>query len=194
MWAKTRGIVIGSEERRGTATGKERVLGGVLFARDGIEKPEDSTRIRTGDRLEQVACQVVDLALEMTEDALQKASMYLRWWGSDRCASERCASERFFNKCRNYGSKTRTTTPCKFLLQHCNTSNSESSLDDECKYYFRLESNPVLRSVKFINHLIKVSALHNSSHTNLQLLQWLTKSEDRYLRDKIMIQLLFGRG
>ena len=41
----------------------------VLFARDGIEKPEDSTRIRTGDRLEQVACQVADLALEMTEDS-----------------------------------------------------------------------------------------------------------------------------
>ena len=37
-----------------------------------------------GDRLEQVACQVADLALEMTEDALREASMYLRW-----CASER---------------------------------------------------------------------------------------------------------
>ena len=61
-----------------TATGKRRVLGGVLFARDGIEKPEDSTRIRTEDRLEQMACQVVDLALEMTEDALREASMYLR--------------------------------------------------------------------------------------------------------------------
>ena len=59
-------------------------MGGVLFARDGIEKPEDSTRIRTGERLEQVACQVADLALEMTEDALREASMYLR-----RCASER---------------------------------------------------------------------------------------------------------
>ena len=31
-----------------------------------------------GDRLEQVACQVADLALEMTEDALREASMYLR--------------------------------------------------------------------------------------------------------------------
>ena len=28
------------------------------------------------DRLEQVACQVADLALEMTEDALREASMY----------------------------------------------------------------------------------------------------------------------
>ena len=31
-----------------------------------------------GDRLEQVACQVADLALEMTEDALREASIYLR--------------------------------------------------------------------------------------------------------------------
>ena len=60
-----------------------------FFARDGIEKPEDSTRIRTGDRLEQVACQVADLALEMTEDALREASMYLRRCDSDRCATER---------------------------------------------------------------------------------------------------------
>ena len=34
--------------KRGSAIRKRRVLGGVLFARDGIEKPEDSTRIRTG--------------------------------------------------------------------------------------------------------------------------------------------------
>ena len=31
-----------------------------------------------GDRLEQVACQIADLALEMNEDALREASMYLR--------------------------------------------------------------------------------------------------------------------
>ena len=31
-----------------------------------------------GDRLDQVACQIEDLALEMTEDALREASMYLR--------------------------------------------------------------------------------------------------------------------
>ena len=31
-----------------------------------------------GDRLEQVACQVADLALEVTEDALREASMNLR--------------------------------------------------------------------------------------------------------------------
>ena len=33
--------------KRGSATGKRRVLGGVLFARDGIEEPEDSARIKT---------------------------------------------------------------------------------------------------------------------------------------------------
>ena len=75
--------------KRGRAIGKRRVLGGALFAQDGIEKPEDSMRIKTGDRLEQVACQVADLALEMTEDALREASMYLRWCDSDRCATER---------------------------------------------------------------------------------------------------------
>ena len=85
--------------KRGSATGKRRVLGGVLFARDGIEKPEDSTRIRTGDRLEQVACQVADLALEMTEDALREASMYLR-----RCASDWCASERALRRFRTVDS------------------------------------------------------------------------------------------
>ena len=42
-----------------------------------------------GDRLEQVACQVADFALEMTEDALREASMYLRRCDSDRCATER---------------------------------------------------------------------------------------------------------
>ena len=42
-----------------------------------------------GDRLEQVACQVADLALEMIEDALREASMYLRRCDSDRCATER---------------------------------------------------------------------------------------------------------
>ena len=41
------------------------------------------------DRLKQVACQVADLALEMTEDALREASMYLRRCDSDRCATER---------------------------------------------------------------------------------------------------------
>ena len=70
-------------------------LGRFFFARDCIERPEDSTRIRTGDRLEQVACQVADLALEMTEDALREAFMYLR-----RCDSDRCATERAFRRSR----------------------------------------------------------------------------------------------
>ena len=48
-----------------------------------------------GDRLEQVACQVADLALEMTEDALREASMYL-----SRCDSERCATERALRRSR----------------------------------------------------------------------------------------------
>ena len=42
-----------------------------------------------GDRLEQVACHAADLALEMTEDALREASMYLRRCDSDRCATKR---------------------------------------------------------------------------------------------------------
>ena len=44
---------------------------------------------KRGDRLEQVACQVADLVLEMTEDTLREASMYLRRCDSDRCATER---------------------------------------------------------------------------------------------------------
>ena len=47
---------------------------------------------KRGDSLEQVACQVADLALEMTEDALREASMYLRRCDSDRCATERADS------------------------------------------------------------------------------------------------------
>ena len=41
-----------------------------------------------GHRLEQVACQVADLAIEMTENALREASMYLRRCNSDQCATE----------------------------------------------------------------------------------------------------------
>ena len=37
--------------KRGTTTGKRRVLGGVLFSRDGIEEPEDSMRIRMGGQI-----------------------------------------------------------------------------------------------------------------------------------------------
>ena len=48
-----------------------------------------------GDRLEQVACQIADLALEMTENVLREAFMYQR-----RCASDRCASERALRRSR----------------------------------------------------------------------------------------------
>ena len=75
--------------KRASAIGKRRVLGGVLFARDGIEKLKTARGSEREDRLEQVACQVADLALEMTEDALREASMYLRRCDSDRCATER---------------------------------------------------------------------------------------------------------
>ena len=57
-----------------------------------------------GDRLEQVACQVADLALEMTEDALREASMYLR-----RCDSDRCATERALRRFRTADSASWTT-------------------------------------------------------------------------------------
>ena len=42
-----------------------------------------------GDRLEQVAWEDAELALEMTEDALREATMYLRRCDSDWCATER---------------------------------------------------------------------------------------------------------
>ena len=90
--------------QEGKCNREKKSLGGVFFARDCIEKPEDSTRIRTGDRLEQVACQVADLALEMTEDALREASMYLR-----RCDSDRCATERALRRSRTADSASGTT-------------------------------------------------------------------------------------
>ena len=43
-------LVIGSA-KRGTANGKGRALVGVLFARDGIEKPQDSMRIKTAGQI-----------------------------------------------------------------------------------------------------------------------------------------------
>ena len=81
--------------KRASAIGKRRVLGGVLFARDCIGKPEDSTRIRTGRQVRTSGLQVADLALEMTEDALREASMYLR-----RCDSDRCATKRALHRSR----------------------------------------------------------------------------------------------
>ena len=75
--------------KRASAIGNRRVLGGVFFARDGMRSLKTARGSERGDRLEQVACQVADLALEMTEDALREASMYLRRCDSDRCATER---------------------------------------------------------------------------------------------------------
>ena len=79
----------GRQCQEGKCNRERRVLGGVSFARDGIEKPKTGRGSERGDRLEQVACQVADLALEMTEDALREASMYLRRCDSDRCATKR---------------------------------------------------------------------------------------------------------
>ena len=42
-----------------------------------------------------MACQVADLALEMTEDALREASMYL-----GRCDSDQCTTERALRRSR----------------------------------------------------------------------------------------------
>ena len=75
--------------QEGTATGKK-------WSREVFFLPEMALRslktargLKLGDRLEKVACQVAILALEMTEDVLREASMYLRRRASDRCASER---------------------------------------------------------------------------------------------------------
>ena len=54
-----------------------------------------TTQAERRDRLEQVACQVAELAMEMTEDAVREKCMYLR-----RCASDRCASERALHRSR----------------------------------------------------------------------------------------------
>ena len=70
-------------------------MGGVLFARDGIEKPEDSTRIRTGRQVRTGGLPGCRFGLEMTEDALREASMYL-----SRCDSDRCATERALRRSR----------------------------------------------------------------------------------------------
>ena len=75
--------------KRASAIGKRRVLGGVFFAEMALRSLKTAQGSERGDRLEQVACQVADLALEMTEDALREASMYLRRCDSDRCATER---------------------------------------------------------------------------------------------------------
>ena len=74
--------------KRASAIGKRRVLGGCFFLPEmALRSLKTARGSERGDRLEQVACQVADLALEMTEDALREASMYLRRCDSDRCAT-----------------------------------------------------------------------------------------------------------
>ena len=51
-----------------------------------------------------MACQVADLALEMTEDALREASINLK-----RCDSDRCARERALRRSRTADSASWTT-------------------------------------------------------------------------------------
>ena len=76
--------------KRASAIGKRRVLGGVFFLPEmPLRSLKTARGSERGDRLKQLACQVADLALEMTEDALREASMYLRRCDSDRCATER---------------------------------------------------------------------------------------------------------
>ena len=74
--------------KRASAIGKRRVWGGVFLPEMALRSLKTARGSEQGDRLEQVACQVADLALEMTEDALREASMYLRRCDSDRCATE----------------------------------------------------------------------------------------------------------
>ena len=70
-------------------SGKEEFWEVFLLPEMALRSLKTARGSERGDRLEQVACQVADLALEMTEDALREASMYLRRCDSDRCATER---------------------------------------------------------------------------------------------------------
>ena len=70
-------------------SGKEESWDVFFLPEMALRNLETARGSERGDRLEQVACQVADLALEMTEDALREASMYLRRCDSDRCATER---------------------------------------------------------------------------------------------------------
>ena len=79
-WAVSRGQV---------QSGKEESWEVFFLSEMALRSLKTARGSERGDRLEQVACQVADLALEMTEDALQEASMYLRRCDSDRCATER---------------------------------------------------------------------------------------------------------
>ena len=64
--------------KRGSETGKRRVLEVFFLPEMALRSLKTARGSERDDRLEQVACQLADLALEMTEDALREASMYLR--------------------------------------------------------------------------------------------------------------------
>jgi len=65
---------------------KFRVAGSTLLASNSVEYRLNTARgYERCDRLFQVACQVSDLALEMTDDALRYAQrMHTRRWASER--------------------------------------------------------------------------------------------------------------
>ena len=59
--------------KRGTATGKRRVLGVFFLPEMALRSLKTARGSERGDRFEPLACQVADLSLEMTEDALSEA-------------------------------------------------------------------------------------------------------------------------
>ena len=75
--------------QEGKCNREKKSLGRCFLPEIALRSLKTARGSERGDRLEQVACQVADLALEMTEDALREASMYLRLCDSDRCATER---------------------------------------------------------------------------------------------------------
>ena len=75
--------------KRASAIGKEESWEVFRLPEIALRSLKTARGSERGDRLEQVVCQVADLAIEMTEDALREASMYLRRCDSDRCATER---------------------------------------------------------------------------------------------------------
>ena len=81
--------------KRGGATGKKGSWEVFFLPEMALRSLKTAQESERWDRLGQVACQVADLALEMTEDALREPSMYMT-----RCASHRCASERTLRRSR----------------------------------------------------------------------------------------------
>ena len=75
--------------QEGKCNWEKKSLGSVFLPEMALRSLKTARGSERGDRLDEVVCQVADLALEMTEDALREASMYLRRCDSDRCATER---------------------------------------------------------------------------------------------------------